>query len=180
MRPWLCQVAAIQFYHFKQLNCLSGRFHFCWENCLVRVQVEKVCQEWQAVEGGQYRGWVTLALVPLVLKDCCCCAGSVALPDFKKPFWCLMLDNDRVIQVCSHVMTELNDSSMWAQEKTLLEVGKESTTLGFAVLMSFYRVIIRSVLLPALEPLLYQSRNGLHPVISVFSPCICTHLSHGA
>lgn len=48
-----------------------------------------------------------------------------------------MLDNNQGIQVCSHVMTELNDSNVWAQEKTLLEVGKDSTTLGSAVLISF-------------------------------------------
>lgn len=64
----------------------------------------------------------------------------------------------------------------------LLEVGKESVTLGSAVLVSSSKVSISWMEenLSALEPPPHQSSADLHAVISVCSPCIYTCLSHGA
>lgn len=72
------------------------------------------------------------------------------------------------------------------REKTLLEVGKESVASGRVALGSAAPVFFYSEYQldgkspPALEPLPYQSSIDLHAVVSVYSPCIYTRLSHGA
>lgn len=107
MRFCSCQVAAAQLYHFSSWNAFLEDFtvHFCWENLLVKIQVEKVkrevYQQRQAAEGGQPWTWVTLKLVLLVLRGGCCCVWKCGTSTFAKAsFWWVHLDNNWVIQVC--------------------------------------------------------------------------------